>query len=115
VRDGNEPNEDQCRKRKSTEHEENGRRVGERAFRDHHAGAPDQGNEHAPEAVSRAQPHASRSRANGQSTSWRLEVEPTIDPAVVARAVIYMASLPLDANVQFMTVMATKMPYVGRG
>ena len=33
----------------------------------------------------------------------------------VARAVVYMATLPLDANVQFMTVMATKMPFVGRG
>jgi len=33
----------------------------------------------------------------------------------VARAVVYMASLPLDANVQFMTVMATKMPFIGRG
>jgi hypothetical protein len=32
-----------------------------------------------------------------------------------ARAVVYMASLPLDANVQFMTVMATKMPLIGRG
>jgi len=41
--------------------------------------------------------------------------EPTIDPAEVGRAVAYMASLPLDANVQFMTVMATKMPYIGRG
>jgi NAD(P)-dependent dehydrogenase (short-subunit alcohol dehydrogenase family) len=43
------------------------------------------------------------------------ELEPTIDVAHVARAVVYMATLPLDANVQFMTVMATKMPYVGRG
>ncbi len=42
-------------------------------------------------------------------------VEPTMDPADVARAVVYMASLPLDANVQFMTVMATKMPFIGRG
>ena len=42
-------------------------------------------------------------------------VEPTMDPREVARAVVYMASLPLDANVQFMTVMATKMPFVGRG
>jgi len=42
-------------------------------------------------------------------------VEPTMDLADVARAVIYMASLPLDANVQFMTVMATKMPFIGRG
>jgi len=41
--------------------------------------------------------------------------EPTIDSKEVARAVVYMASLPLDANVQFMTVMATKMPYIGRG
>jgi len=42
-------------------------------------------------------------------------LEPTIDPAHVARAVVYMATLPLEANVQFMTVMATKMPFVGRG
>jgi NAD(P)-dependent dehydrogenase (short-subunit alcohol dehydrogenase family) len=41
--------------------------------------------------------------------------EPTMDVENVARAVSYMASLPLDANVQSMTVMATKMPYVGRG
>jgi hypothetical protein len=41
--------------------------------------------------------------------------EPLMDVEVVARAVVYMASLPLDANVQFMTVMATKMPYIGRG
>ena len=41
--------------------------------------------------------------------------EPTMDVDHVARAVVYMASLPLDANVQFMTIMATKMPYIGRG
>ena len=41
--------------------------------------------------------------------------EPTMDAAGVGRAIAYMASLPLDANVQFMTVMATKMPFVGRG
>ena len=45
----------------------------------------------------------------------RLAVEPTMDVEHVARAVVYMASLPLDANVLFMTVMATKMPFVGRG
>ncbi|MFO1050141.1 MAG: SDR family oxidoreductase [Geminicoccaceae bacterium] len=45
----------------------------------------------------------------------RMAVEPRMDVAHVASAVVYMASLPLDANVQFMTVMATKMPYVGRG
>jgi len=41
--------------------------------------------------------------------------EPQMDVAHAASAVCYMASLPLDANVQFMTVMATKMPYIGRG
>ncbi|HKQ29857.1 MAG TPA: SDR family oxidoreductase [Burkholderiales bacterium] len=44
-----------------------------------------------------------------------IAVEPLIDVAHVASAVLYMASLPLDANVQFMTVMATKMPFIGRG
>jgi len=44
-----------------------------------------------------------------------IEVEPTFDANDVARAVIYMASLPLGANVLFMTVMASKMPFVGRG
>jgi NAD(P)-dependent dehydrogenase (short-subunit alcohol dehydrogenase family) len=47
--------------------------------------------------------------------SGAIAVEPTMDPRDVGRAVVYMASLPLDANVLFMTVMATKMPYVGRG
>jgi NAD(P)-dependent dehydrogenase (short-subunit alcohol dehydrogenase family) len=41
--------------------------------------------------------------------------EPTIDVELVAEAVVYMASLPLEANVQFMTVMATSMPFIGRG
>jgi NADP-dependent 3-hydroxy acid dehydrogenase YdfG len=49
-------------------------------------------------------------QANGS-----VAVEPTMNVQDVARAVVYMASLPLDANVQFMTVMATKMPFVGRG
>ena len=49
-------------------------------------------------------------QANGS-----IAAEPTIDPAHVANAVVYMASLPLDANVLTMTVMATKMPFVGRG
>ncbi len=44
-----------------------------------------------------------------------LMVEPRIDPQHVADAVLYMASLPPDANVLFLTVMATKMPFVGRG
>jgi NAD(P)-dependent dehydrogenase (short-subunit alcohol dehydrogenase family) len=44
-----------------------------------------------------------------------MAVEPRMDVDHVARAVVHMASLPLDANVQFMTIMATKMPYIGRG
>ncbi|WP_425616098.1 SDR family oxidoreductase [Anatilimnocola sp. NA78] len=44
-----------------------------------------------------------------------LAVEPTMDVGHVASAVVYMASLPLDANVLFLTVMATQMPFVGRG
>jgi NAD(P)-dependent dehydrogenase (short-subunit alcohol dehydrogenase family) len=42
-------------------------------------------------------------------------VEPRMDVNDVGKAVVYMASLPLESNVQFMTVMATKMPYIGRG
>ena len=49
-------------------------------------------------------------QANGQ-----VAVEPLMDVAHVASSVLYMASLPLDANVQFLTVMATKMPFIGRG
>jgi len=44
-----------------------------------------------------------------------VRVEPVMDVSNVADAVVFMASLPLSANVQFMTVMATNMPYVGRG
>jgi len=49
-------------------------------------------------------------QANGSTA-----IEPRMDVAHVGSAVLYMASLPLDANVQFMTIMATKMPFVGRG
>jgi NADP-dependent 3-hydroxy acid dehydrogenase YdfG len=49
-------------------------------------------------------------QANGS-----VAAEPTFDARHVADAVLYMASLPLDANVEFLTVMATKMPYIGRG
>ena len=45
----------------------------------------------------------------------RMAPEPVIDVQVVADAVLHMASLPLDANILTMTVMATKMPFVGRG
>jgi NAD(P)-dependent dehydrogenase (short-subunit alcohol dehydrogenase family) len=43
------------------------------------------------------------------------EIEPVMAADNVAKAIVYMASLPLDANVLFLTVMATKMPFVGRG
>ncbi len=49
-------------------------------------------------------------QANGE-----VAVEPLMDVQHVANAIVHMASLPLDANIQFMTVMATKMPFVGRG
>ncbi|MPZ19968.1 MAG: SDR family NAD(P)-dependent oxidoreductase [Luteitalea sp.] len=49
-------------------------------------------------------------QANGE-----IVVEPVMDVTHVVGAVLYMASLPLDANVQFLTVMATKMPFIGRG
>ena len=49
-------------------------------------------------------------QANGTTST-----EPTIDLDHVAKALVYMAGLPLDANVQFMTVMATQMPFIGRG
>jgi NAD(P)-dependent dehydrogenase (short-subunit alcohol dehydrogenase family) len=49
-------------------------------------------------------------QANGE-----IAIEPTMDVAHVASAVLYMAGLPLSANVQFMTVMASAMPFVGRG
>ena len=49
-------------------------------------------------------------QANGE-----IAIEPLMDVQIVADAVLHMASLPLAANVQFMTVMATKMPFVGRG
>ena len=49
-------------------------------------------------------------QANGS-----IAVEPLMDVAHVASAVLYMAGLPLDTNVQFLTIMATKMPFVGRG
>ncbi len=49
-------------------------------------------------------------QANGS-----VEIEPTMDVKNVASAVVYMAGLSLDANVQFMTIMATEMPFIGRG
>jgi len=47
--------------------------------------------------------------------SGETRVEPRMDVQHVADAIVFMAKLPLDSNVQFMTIMATKMPFVGRG
>ena len=49
-------------------------------------------------------------QANGETA-----IEPMMEATEVADAVVHMASLPLTTNVQFMTIMATKMPFVGRG
>jgi NAD(P)-dependent dehydrogenase (short-subunit alcohol dehydrogenase family) len=58
---------------------------------------------------------ASRMAAGIPQPNGQILREPLLDLDHVVRAVLYMASLPLDANVQFMTVMAAKMPYIGRG
>ncbi len=58
----------------------------------------------------------SKAKAGGlPQPDGSIRMEPTMDVQVVADAVLYMAGLPLEANVQFMTVMATKMPLIGRG
>jgi NAD(P)-dependent dehydrogenase (short-subunit alcohol dehydrogenase family) len=54
-------------------------------------------------------------KAGVRQANGTISVEPTLDVEHVAQAVVYMAGLPLEANVQFMTVMATKMPFIGRG
>lgn len=56
-----------------------------------------------------------RMTAGVPQANGTLVPEPTMDVENVARTVLYMASLPLEANVQFLTVMATKMPFIGRG
>jgi len=60
-------------------------------------------------------PMTARMKNGVPQPNGTLVPEPTMDVDAVAKAVLYMASLPLDANVLFMTVMATKMPFVGRG
>lgn len=56
-----------------------------------------------------------RMTAGVPQANGTMRVEPRFDVRHVAEAVVYMANLPLDANVQFMTLMATKMPFIGRG
>jgi NAD(P)-dependent dehydrogenase (short-subunit alcohol dehydrogenase family) len=60
-------------------------------------------------------PLTARMKTGVPQPNGAVEVEPVMDVDNVARAVVHMASLPLDANILFLTVMATKMPFVGRG
>jgi NAD(P)-dependent dehydrogenase (short-subunit alcohol dehydrogenase family) len=62
-----------------------------------------------------ATPMAAKMATGVLQADLTTKVEPTFDVRHVASSVVYMASLPLDTNVQFLTVMATKMPFIGRG
>jgi NAD(P)-dependent dehydrogenase (short-subunit alcohol dehydrogenase family) len=62
-----------------------------------------------------ATPMTARMAKGVPQANGTVEIEPTMGVENVARSVVFMASLPLDANIQFLTVMATKMPFVGRG
>jgi NAD(P)-dependent dehydrogenase (short-subunit alcohol dehydrogenase family) len=62
-----------------------------------------------------ATPMASKMASGVLQADLSTKAEPTFDVAHVAGAVLSMANLPLDANVQFLTIMATKMPFIGRG
>ena len=62
-----------------------------------------------------ATPMTERMKKGVPQPNGSVAIEPTMDVQNVARAVVLMAGLPPDANVQFLTVMATKMPFVGRG
>ncbi|MCC7426712.1 MAG: SDR family oxidoreductase [Alphaproteobacteria bacterium] len=62
-----------------------------------------------------ATPMTARMKKGVAQADGSVREEPTMDPVHVARAVVYMDSLPMEANVQFLTVMATKMPFIGRG
>ncbi len=62
-----------------------------------------------------ATPMTERMQAGVPQASGEVMAEPTMNVQHVADAIVYIANLPLDANVQFMTVMATKMPFIGRG
>ena len=62
-----------------------------------------------------ATPMTERMKAGVLQPSGEMRPEPRMDVEDVAKAVVHMASLPLDSNILFMTIMATKMPFVGRG
>jgi NAD(P)-dependent dehydrogenase (short-subunit alcohol dehydrogenase family) len=66
--------------------------------------------------IGNAETELTRRMASGvPQADGTMMAEPRMDVQNVAEAVLFMANLPLDANVQFMTVMATKMPFIGRG
>ncbi|KAB1073863.1 SDR family oxidoreductase [Methylobacterium planeticum] len=66
--------------------------------------------------IGNAETEMTRTFAHGaRQADGSIQAEPVMDARHVADAVVYMAGLPLSANVQFMTVMATKMPFIGRG
>ena len=68
--------------------------------------------------VDEAYPHTETMRLeleHERNQAGAVIAEPRMDSDDVARVVLYMAELPLEANVQFMTIMATAMPYIGRG
>ncbi|MCB1835958.1 MAG: 3-oxoacyl-ACP reductase, partial [Geminicoccaceae bacterium] len=60
-------------------------------------------------------PMTERMKGGVPQADGSMKPEPRMDARHVATSVLHMASLPLDANVQFMTVMATTMPFIGRG
>lgn len=62
-----------------------------------------------------ATPMTQRSDQGSMQPHGKTMVEPKFDVKHVAETILYMSNLPLDANVQFITIMATKMPYIGRG
>ena len=56
-----------------------------------------------------------RMQTGVMQASGEIKIEPVMDVNIVGQSVVYMANLPLEANVMFHTVMATKMPFAGRG
>ena len=62
-----------------------------------------------------ATPMTKRMQQGVKQANGSVEVEPTMDVAHVGNTIVTMANMPLDANIQFVTVMATKMPFIGRG
>ena len=62
-----------------------------------------------------ATPMTARMPSGTAQADGSMKVEPTFDVEHVASTIVYMSNLPLDTNVQFVTIMATDMPYIGRG